>query len=151
MNVTMKLKLGEYQLVELRRLAADRGVDVADIVGGIVTLYLNGKVKKPKRDERNENFIAIVREAVRVYEGGGALAADAQAVFDEKYKMPLGTLSVKGKRLGRPPKMSDDEVRQAVAMRGRGMTFPSIGVALGHSDYVIRNTLSRSPRGRAVA
>jgi DNA-binding CsgD family transcriptional regulator len=138
-NMTLKLKLGEYQLVELRRLATDANTDVATIIQGIVTMYLNGKFKGSiKQDPRAARLVADIVDAVRTY--NGKLPADILP--------PRSAHGRTGRPVGRPPKLTDQEVEMAKELRKSGMSYNKIADVLEVGHWIVRDTLTRSARGQ---
>lgn len=144
MNVTMKLKLGEYQLVELRRLAVEAQTDVAGIIAGIITMYLNGQVQQvtPKRDARNEAFIKAVRAAVAVYDNNGR---EPLRKPEPTYGEPLR----KG-RPGRKPLIDDEGVKEMRSLRAGGASVADLAEMYQCSVPTVRRVCG-SLKSRAYA
>lgn len=128
MEMKLNLELGEYQLIELRRMAAEARTDVAGIVTGIVKLYLAGKGGKAPVTPAQQRLVNNICAAVDEYRGSGARAT----------KVTAST-----RRIGRPPLMSQDQVEFARAERARQRSFAEIGAELELGEWVVRRTLER--------
>jgi hypothetical protein len=132
----MELKLGEYQLIELRRMAAEAGTNVSGIIQGIVTMYLNNQVKqvKDRVDPRREQFIAAVLEAVGVYQGQGKAAAPAKVEAAKKSQ----------KRIGRPPKLDLAQTQAVLELKRKGLGNTEISRIVGTDWWVVRDCVVRN-------
>ncbi len=134
MNATFTLALREYQLVELQRLATEAQTNVAGIVQGIVTMYLNGQVKakKSKQDQRENQLIAAVLDAVAEYGG--------------EVRVPNEVVPTK-RRVGRPRALTDAQIETARSLRTKGLSYGKIAelvVDNAEKEYLIRMALTRN-------
>jgi hypothetical protein len=138
MEMKLNLELGEYQLIELRRMAAEARTDIAGIVTGIVKLYLAGKGASVPVTPAQVQLVRDICAAVDNYRGGTIKPSRAAA--------PSRRAPSSQKRIGRPPVMTDEQVEFARDERAHGLTYAAIGNKLGVGEWAVRAALARATR-----
>lgn len=132
---SLSTSLTYNEMSRLRDMAQEAGVDVDRIVGGIVKLYLQGKVRggspSPAPDKLQKLTGAFL-EAVREYEDSTAQPAP----------------KTRSRGRGRPPALTQEQVTFARELKKKGHSYPDIGARLGVGKWVVRDALTRNLSSR---
>jgi hypothetical protein len=152
MKMKANLELAAGHIVELRKMAEETNIEVGELVGGIVTLYLNGKVrghiKEPLPEQ--ERFINAVLSAATKYQAGEkgesrALSFPKSEPRDNFFMAtPADDEALHRPKGGRPPMLTNAEVRQAKKMKADGFSYAEIAGSIGVGRHVVRDALTRN-------